>query len=247
MHVMQLVLYLGATALFTATLLWAFRARASTQRLSTDLASEAKQALDLIDRRLNAGELKSEEAIRQRNDLIEQLAARRLQLRLTPGHAMVLMFLGVTAVAAAAAAGAMGPMQSVHEAPPTSAGFGKRVSLSKSEDAEILASLRAYTGRIPEATQSQAPQQPASLPDVETMISRLAERLERDGGDVQGWRMLGWSYANTGALEKAQSAYAKALALSPDATEIKAAYEEVSAAIAREGTSATTPKQTDAK
>ncbi|MFA5951061.1 MAG: hypothetical protein WC807_12340 [Hyphomicrobium sp.] len=245
MHVMQLVLYLGATSLFTAALLWALGARGPTHRRSADWASEAKHALDVIDRRLNAGEFKSEEALLQRNDLIDQLAARRPPLRPHPRHVMGLLLLGVTGVAAAA--GAMGPMQSVHEVPPTSAGLGEPVSLSKSEDAEILASLRAYTGKVPEATQSQAPQQPASLPDVETMISRLAERLERDGGDVQGWRMLGWSYASTGALEKAQSAYAKALSLSPDAAEIKAAYEEVSAAIAREGNSATAPNQTDAK
>ncbi len=47
------------------------------------------------------------------------------------------------------------------------------------------------------------------LPDVSTMIERLAARLETAPDDVKGWRMLGWSYFNTGRYEQAAAAYAK--------------------------------------
>jgi cytochrome c-type biogenesis protein CcmH len=48
------------------------------------------------------------------------------------------------------------------------------------------------------------------LPDVNTMIERLAARLETTPGDIKGWRMLGWSYFNTGHYKQAAAAYAKA-------------------------------------
>jgi cytochrome c-type biogenesis protein CcmH len=67
------------------------------------------------------------------------------------------------------------------------------------------------------------------LPDVSTMIERLAARLETAPDDVQGWRTLGWSYFNTGRYEKAAAAYAKAAELDPNSAEIKASYEEAKA------------------
>jgi cytochrome c-type biogenesis protein CcmH len=41
------------------------------------------------------------------------------------------------------------------------------------------------------------------LPDVNTMIERLAARLETTPEDVKGWRMLGWAYFNTARYEQA--------------------------------------------
>lgn len=69
------------------------------------------------------------------------------------------------------------------------------------------------------------------LPDVNTMIERLASRLESTPNDLKGWRMLGWSYYYTGRYKEAEAAYAKAVALDPNSEELKTAYEEVKAKV----------------
>jgi cytochrome c-type biogenesis protein CcmH len=55
--------------------------------------------------------------------------------------------------------------------------------------------------------------------DVNAMVARLAERLKKDGSDVQGWVQLVRSYRVLGQAERAQAALAdasKALAGDPD-------------------------------
>ena len=103
--------------------------------------------------------------------------------------------------------------------PPDAAGSG---SLWRSRsNGEMLARLKDYTGSL--ETEEPASTAPAGkqLPDVSTMIERLAARLETTPEDVKGWRMLGWSYFNTGRYEQAAAAYAKAAALDPNSAEIK--------------------------
>jgi tetratricopeptide (TPR) repeat protein len=78
------------------------------------------------------------------------------------------------------------------------------------------------------------------LPDVNTMIERLAARLETAPDDIQGWRMLGWSYVNTGRYDDAANAYAKAVALDPNSPEIKRLYDEAKAKASGSGTADTT-------
>ena len=80
---------------------------------------------------------------------------------------------------------------------------------------------------------------PQGLPDVETMIERLAARLQATPDDAEGWRMLGWSYAHVQQASKAADAYARAVALLPQSAEIKSAYGE--ALVAAEA-GAVTPK-----
>jgi cytochrome c-type biogenesis protein CcmH len=67
------------------------------------------------------------------------------------------------------------------------------------------------------------------LPDVNTMIERLTARLKATPADIEGWRMLGWSYYHTARYEQAASAYARALELDPDSAELKLSYEEAKA------------------
>ncbi|KAF0177353.1 MAG: putative cytochrome c-type bioproteinis protein CycH [Alphaproteobacteria bacterium] len=55
----------------------------------------------------------------------------------------------------------------------------------------------------------------AALPDVDTMIGRLAERLKANPDDAEGWRMLGWSHFQTQRYREAAEAYARAVALQP--------------------------------
>ena len=87
-----------------------------------------------------------------------------------------------------------------------------------------LARVSAQTALPPDHPPIDA--QAGGLPSVEDMITRLARRLEREPGNAEGWRMLGWSYANTGRFTDAITAYAKAIALQPDAAEFHAAYGE---------------------
>jgi cytochrome c-type biogenesis protein CcmH len=62
------------------------------------------------------------------------------------------------------------------------------------------------------------------------MIETLRQRLEREPGDVRGWKMLAWSYLNTGQPDQAEQAYETALRLAPTDSEITAALQSVRAA-----------------
>jgi cytochrome c-type biogenesis protein CcmH len=77
------------------------------------------------------------------------------------------------------------------------------------------------------------------LPDVNTMIERLADRLKTSPNDIEGWRMLGWSYFQTGRYQQAATAYAKAVELEPSSAEFKRAYEDAKAKAAETGNRAT--------
>lgn len=63
------------------------------------------------------------------------------------------------------------------------------------------------------------------LPDVNTMIARLAKRLESSPNDGEGWRMLGWSYFNTARYHESAAAYQKAVDLNPNSDELKRALQ----------------------
>jgi cytochrome c-type biogenesis protein CcmH len=73
------------------------------------------------------------------------------------------------------------------------------------------------------------------LPDVNTMIDRLADRLKTSPNDIEGWRMLGWSYFQTGRYQQAATAYARAVELDPSSAEFKRAYEDAKAKAAETG------------
>jgi cytochrome c-type biogenesis protein CcmH len=102
-----------------------------------------------------------------------------------------------------------------------------------------LARLESYTRSI--ATEKPAPAAAGELlPDVNTMIDRLAARLKAAPEDGKGWRMLGWSYFNTGRYEEAAAAYAKAAELDPNSAEVKRLHEEAKAKASGSGPSEAT-------
>lgn len=112
------------------------------------------------------------------------------------------------------------------------AGSGSASSLSGSSpgaDTEMLAHLTDYTHSLGTGEPESAAAADKLLPDVNTMIERLAARLETTPEDIEGWRMLGWSYLQTGQYEEAATAYAKAIELAPNAAELKRSYEEAKA------------------
>jgi cytochrome c-type biogenesis protein CcmH len=113
---------------------------------------------------------------------------------------------------------------------PEATGSGDTVSQAHSgSNDQTLAHLKDYTRSI--GTEDPAPAAPAGklLPDVNTMIERLAARLQSAPGDIKGWRMLGWSYFNTGHYKQAAAAYARAVELDPSSAELKLSYEEAKA------------------
>lgn len=65
-----------------------------------------------------------------------------------------------------------------------------------------------------------------ALDGVDVMIERLAKRLETAPDDGEGFRMLGWSYVNTGKPDKAVLAYKRALELLPARADVHAGYGE---------------------
>lgn len=72
----------------------------------------------------------------------------------------------------------------------------------------------------------------AKLDDVDTMISRLETRLKQNPNDGEGFRMLGWSFQNTGKPAEAVLAYANAVKLLPKRADVQAGYGEALVSVA---------------
>lgn len=60
-----------------------------------------------------------------------------------------------------------------------------------------------------------------TLPPVDELIQRILVRLQRNPKDVQGWRMLGWSYFGIERFSESAEAYARAIELEPNSTEFR--------------------------
>jgi cytochrome c-type biogenesis protein CcmH len=82
-----------------------------------------------------------------------------------------------------------------------------------------------------------------ALPDVDTMMTRLADRLKKNPADSEGWRMLGWSYFETQRFPQAVDAYRKAVSLSPGTAALQSAYGE---ALVSASSGSVTPAALDA-
>jgi cytochrome c-type biogenesis protein CcmH len=128
--------------------------------------------------------------------------------------------------------------------PPGATGSGDTTG----SDGEMLANLSDYTRSI--GAEAHAPTAAAGkqLPDLNTMIERLAARLETTPGDIEGWLMLGRSYFHTARYEQAAAAFARALELDSSSAEIKRLYEEAKAKASESGKSeAMPPAERDAQ
>ena len=78
----------------------------------------------------------------------------------------------------------------------------------------------------PRALDGTAQQSPKTLGDA---IVQLEAELQRDPRQAEGWRLLGQAYQREGKPEKARDAYAKAVALLPDDTDLLAEAAQVRA------------------
>jgi cytochrome c-type biogenesis protein CcmH len=137
-----------------------------------------------------------------------------------------------------------------------SSNFNSQTDASGVDDSSDVASawaaLHAYVDQIESNSKSiaAAPSEANSvaLPDVDTMIAKLIARLEKQPNDVNGWKMLGWSYLNTGRPNDATKAYETALKLEPGDVEIRKGLEAAKSAetaAARPSPSNSTPQPTD--
>lgn len=116
--------------------------------------------------------------------------------------------------------------------PSEAVGSGETFSESPSRsgaDDEMLAGLADYTHSIAAKDPASPAAEDKMLPDVNTMIDRLAARLETTPGDIEGWRTLAWSYFHTERYEQSAAAFAKAVELDPGSEELKRSYEQAKA------------------
>ena len=229
--------YLAASLVFAGVLLLGNRFGSSPVPSAPDTAA-TNQRLAEIEKKVHAGELSDEDASQARLTIINGL------IGYGSGGGPIIPFRRTTLVAATALslATSIAVAQYAEGLPAatswyTSAGV---VAQSEASGDEVLSRLRDYAAgtatKLPSRVEGPMSRPgetaPSDLPDVDTMITRLASRLEKEPNDGAGWRMLGWSYFRTDRLEDAKAAYEKALALEPDSAEIKASYDEVKSKLA---------------
>ena len=66
-------------------------------------------------------------------------------------------------------------------------------------------------------------------PSLEQMVTNLAERLQRDPANLEGWTMLGRSYMVLERFPEARDAFARAVSLGPDDPDLLSRYAEAAA------------------
>jgi len=93
---------------------------------------------------------------------------------------------------------------------------------------EIIPRLEAQ-GTV-QAGRSGTAQPPSDLPPMEVLVERLAAKLEQDPSNLEGWLMLGRSYAATGQAEKSVAAFKRAYDMAPNSPDVMLAYAETLAA-----------------
>ena len=67
----------------------------------------------------------------------------------------------------------------------------------------------------PDALDPRLRQSQVGMPEIEKMVQRLADRLEQNPEDLEGWKMLGKSYTVIGRFGEASKAYAQAARRAP--------------------------------
>lgn len=88
-------------------------------------------------------------------------------------------------------------------------------------NAEIIPQLQA-----PASGSEQARGDRGAMPPMEVLVQRLADKLAQDPNNLEGWLMLGRSYAATGQAERSLAAYRRAYTLAPREPEVLLSYAE---------------------
>lgn len=116
------------------------------------------------------------------------------------------------------------------EAPAESRAAGRGAALALGLAVPVCALAVYLTVGNPRAlsTESQASASPHGMTaqQFETMVDRLAVRMKDHPEDVEGWMMLGRSYAVLGRFPESSKAYAQAVSLAPDDAQLLADYAD---------------------
>jgi cytochrome c-type biogenesis protein CcmH/NrfG len=215
-----------------------FLKRARSLRNERPDVENCKASLETIGARLRNGEFSNAEADAARLALLSRFPSSRWGFsKNIRGHPQKLLvasavFLLVSGIGAAVSYDSSAPEAMRSE---------EMISFPE-PDGEMLTRLTDYARSIGTEQSSSAKVSGELLPDVNSMIERLAARLETAPDDIKGWRMLGWSHFNTGRFEQAAAAYAKAVELDPNSAELKLSYEEAKA----KASETASPSQTEA-
>jgi cytochrome c-type biogenesis protein CcmH len=207
-----------------ALVLFFLRHRATSRRERLDSES-FRTGLEDIGARLKRGEITEAEADAARLALH---SGGRSSSRWPGWHLQGAPRMLVVVAAGVIPIAGFGAAISYVESPPAATGPSDANADPGTEDGDV-ANLADYARSIEPGKPSSPPEAGQLLPDVNTMIERLAARLESTPQDVEGWRMLGWSYYHTGAFRQSAAAFEKALKLDPSSAELKLSYEEASA------------------
>ncbi len=113
-------------------------------------------------------------------------------------------------------------------APPAAHGPSRKTAIAILLLLPILA-LLAYgiLGKPQALDPQQTAAQPKMTPEqINAMVAKLAERMQANPDDMQGWLMLARSYKTLGRYEEAAAAYGKAEKVINDDPELLASYAE---------------------
>lgn len=216
---------LGTIAGFAASLVLVVRyGGGKSDRLPLALAQSGSVRLRELERTRRGAELEAPSVDEARVELLRELlvAARTGESRwwLIRGERGALTIIGLAALA-------MGCLSLLTMIDQTSPETPSAIAAPATTQDPDLALLTLYANSKAPRVRAAAPMStPQGLPDVETMIERLAARLQTAPEDAEGWRMLGWSYFHVQQASKAADAYARAVALQPQSPEFKSAYGE---------------------
>jgi cytochrome c-type biogenesis protein CcmH len=140
--------------------------------------------------------------------------------------------LGLDAATLKTSAGAARPSPAAH--PPQVAAAQEATAPQGTAPAAAPAGAQSSVPdptRVREAQQALANAPPEDRQAmINSMVERLAARLDQQPNDVEGWARLGRSYMVLNQPSKARDAYARAVKLRPDDAQLKAAYAEAVAA-----------------
>ncbi len=195
-----------------------------------------KASLEHIALRLKNGEITEAEADAARLALLSRLPSSRWGFsKSIPGQPQMLFAAGAVFLLVSGVGAAVSHYGGASE----TAGAAETIAFSE-PDGETLSHLTDYARAIGSGQPASMAAPAEALPDVNAMIERLAARLETTPQDLEGWRMLGWSYFHTERYGQAAEAFGRALALDPSSAELKLSYEEAKAKDAAGGNLETT-------
>lgn len=176
------------------------RKRDAQRANRTDVVGVLKSQLDELEAQTKAGAIAEPEAEALKVDLKRRVLAegRSTEVSARPLADRTLLIVAMTIVAVV-----------------TLAGTGLYLAIGKPD-------VKAAPGAAVPATPTEGHPQG----DTEVMIAQLEAQMKQRPDNAEGWRMLGWSYLQTGRNADAAIAYGKAVALDPTNNEYISAQGE---------------------